>query len=116
MSDVFTFRHVGPSPSPRPRKPSVKAWGVAVAVLSLVAAVVLVGPRLLATPAGSTAAAPPPPSVAVSMPVQRDVNTRLQFVGQFSAMNMVEVRAQVGGTLTQLGFTDGDIVHQGDLH
>jgi multidrug efflux system membrane fusion protein len=99
----------------RPRKPSVKAWGVSVAVLSLVAAVVLVGPRLLATPAGSTAAAPPPPSVAVSMPVQRDVNTRLQFVGQFSAMNMVEVRAQVGGTLTQLGFTDGDIVHQGDL-
>ena len=27
----------------------------------------------------------------------------------------VELRAQVGGTLTQIGFKDGDIVHQGDL-
>ena len=25
------------------------------------------------------------------------------------------MRAQVGGTLTQIGFKDGDIVHKGDL-
>src|ERR1700716_2267386 len=114
MSDVLPDRHIGPTTSQRPRRPSVKVWGVSLAALGLVAAGVLAGPRLLATPAGS-AAQTTPPSDSVSMPVQRDVNTRLQFVGQFSAMNMVEVRAQVGGTLTQLGFTDGDIVHQGDL-
>jgi multidrug efflux system membrane fusion protein len=114
MSDVLPDRHIGPTTSQRPRRPSVKVWGVSLAALGLVAAGVLAGPRLLATPAGS-AATTPPPSVAVSMPVQRDVNTRLQFVGQFSALNMVEVRAQVGGTLTRIGFTDGDIVHQGDL-
>jgi RND family efflux transporter MFP subunit len=114
MSDVLPDRDIGPITSQRPRRPSVKVWGVSLAALGLVAAGVLAGPRLLATPAGSAATAPPP-SVAVSMPVQRDVNTRLQFVGQFSALNMVEVRAQVGGTLTRIGFTDGDIVHQGDL-
>jgi multidrug efflux system membrane fusion protein len=56
-----------------------------------------------------------PPVVAVSVPLQRDVGTRLQFLGQFSAVDQVELRAQVGGTLTQIGFKDGDIVHKGDL-
>src|SRR6266404_166269 len=114
MFDARTDGHVDPSTNQRPRNPSVKAWGISLAVLSLVAAGALAGPRLLSTPTGPAAAAPPP-SVAVSMPVQRDVNTRLQFVGQFSALNMVEVRAQVGGTLSRIGFTDGDIVRQGDL-
>ena len=27
----------------------------------------------------------------------------------------MELRAQVGGTLTEIGFKDGDIVHKGDL-
>lgn len=30
-------------------------------------------------------------------------------------MNKVELRAQVGGTLTQIGFGDGNIVQKGDL-
>jgi RND family efflux transporter MFP subunit len=34
---------------------------------------------------------------------------------QFSAVDSVELRAQVGGTLTQIAFKDGDIVHKGDL-
>jgi RND family efflux transporter MFP subunit len=32
-----------------------------------------------------------------------------------SSVNQVELRAQVGGTLTEIGFKDGDIVHKGDL-
>jgi RND family efflux transporter MFP subunit len=60
------------------------------------------------------AAAPPPPSVTISAPLQRDIEGRLGFLGQFSAVNRVELRAQVGGTLTQIYFKDGDIVHQGD--
>src|ERR1700722_8123084 len=54
------------------------------------------------------------PSVAVSMPVQRDLETRLGFLGQFAAVEHVEVRAQVGGILTQINFKDGDVVHKGD--
>src|SRR5262249_3815625 len=34
---------------------------------------------------------------------------------QFSAVEQVELRAQVGGTLIGIHFKDGDIVHKGDL-
>src|SRR6202040_2585448 len=61
---------------------------------------------------------PPPtslPSVTVSPPLQRDVAARLQFLGQFSGVERVELRAQVGGTLTRIGFKDGDVVKKDDL-
>jgi multidrug efflux system membrane fusion protein len=47
--------------------------------------------------------------------LQRDVDSRLGFLGQFSAIDRVELRAQVGGTLTEIHFQDGQIVHKGDL-
>src|SRR4029077_7019971 len=37
------------------------------------------------------------------------------MLGQFSAIDRVELRAQVGGTLTEIHFKDGQIVHKGDL-
>jgi RND family efflux transporter MFP subunit len=37
------------------------------------------------------------------------------FTGQFSAVDSVDLRAQVSGYLTEIHFTDGQIVHQGDL-
>jgi RND family efflux transporter MFP subunit len=114
MSDVLTHRYTGPITGQHSLKPSVKAWGVSLVALGLVAGGVIAGPRLL-SPAADTAAAALPPSVAVSAPLQRDVDRRLQFLGQFSAVQNVELRAQVGGTLTQIGFKDGDIVHKGDL-
>jgi len=45
----------------------------------------------------------------------RELDSRLGFLGQFSAVDYVELRAQVGGTLTEIHFKDGDIVHKGDL-
>jgi RND family efflux transporter MFP subunit len=57
----------------------------------------------------------PVPSVTVSRPLQRDVDTRLGFLGQFSAIDRIELRAQVGGTLTEIHFQDGQIVHKGEL-
>jgi membrane fusion protein, multidrug efflux system len=51
----------------------------------------------------------------VSPPLQRSVDSRAGFLGQFSAIDRVELRAQVGGTLTEIHFKDGDIVHKGDL-
>src|SRR6516162_4841864 len=64
------------------------------------------------------AASPAPaalPQVVVSKPLQREVDSRLGFLGQLSAIEQVELRAQVGGTLTEIHFKDGDIVHKGDL-
>src|SRR3982074_803710 len=49
------------------------------------------------------AVAPPAalPLVTVSKPLQHAVDTRLGFLGQFSAVDRIELRAQVGGTLTE---------------
>jgi RND family efflux transporter MFP subunit len=55
------------------------------------------------------------PPVTVSQPLRREVDTRVGFLGQFSAIDRVELRAQVGGTLTEIHFKDGQIVHKGDL-
>jgi RND family efflux transporter MFP subunit len=66
---------------------------------------------------GSQAVALPAPApvVTVSQPLQRDVDTRVGFLGQFSAVDRVELRAQVGGILAEIHFKDGQIVHKGDL-
>jgi RND family efflux transporter MFP subunit len=114
MSDVLTHRHAGAVSGQHSTKPGFKAWGVSLVALGLVAGGVIAGPQLLASPAAPAVSAAPP-SVAVSTPVQRDVAGRLEFLGQFSAVQSVELRAQVGGTLTQIGFKDGNIVHQGDI-
>ncbi len=55
------------------------------------------------------------PRVLVSRPLVRTLDTRRAFLGQFSAVERVELRAQVGGTLTGIYFKDGDMVHRGDL-
>src|SRR6516164_2338304 len=65
--------------------------------------------------AAASAAPAALPHVVVSKPLVREIDVRLGFLGQFSAVEQVELRAQVGGTLTGIHFKDGDIVHQGDL-
>ena len=66
---------------------------------------------------GNQAAAAPTatPVVTVSQLLRREVDVRAGFLGQFSAIDRVELRAQVGGTLTEIHFKDGQIVHRGDL-
>ena len=63
----------------------------------------------------ASVAPPDLPQVVVSKPLLREVDARLGFLGQLSAIEQLEIRAQVGGTLTGIHFKDGDIVHQGDL-
>jgi len=55
------------------------------------------------------------PTIGVSAPLQRELDAQLAFLGQYSAVDKVELRAQVGGTLTEINFKDGDIVHKGDV-
>jgi len=61
----------------------------------------------------STAAAPPP--VTVANPVQRTVVDQDEYVGRFVAVDSVDVRARVSGYLTEIHFTDGQMVKKGDL-
>src|SRR5260221_5284460 len=114
MKDICPEIEVRKLSAPRPSRPGAKAWAGSVVALGLIAAGVIAGPRLLA-PSADQVAIVAPPVVTVSAPIQQDVDARLQFLGQFSAVDQVEFRAQVGGTLTQIGFKGGDVVHKGDL-
>jgi RND family efflux transporter MFP subunit len=68
-----------------------------------------------AAPALAQAPDGPPPPVSVSAPLQRDVTEWLEYTGQFAAIEYVEVRPRVSGYLTELHFTDGQMVNKGDL-
>ncbi len=59
--------------------------------------------------------APPPAAVTVATPVKRTVTDYDEYVGRFTAINSVEVRARVSGYLDGVHFKDGQIVKQGDL-
>jgi RND family efflux transporter MFP subunit len=86
--------------------------GIAALVLVVVAAVVL-APQL--SHEAPVAAAVPTTVVTVAQPLERDLHRRLQFLGQFSPVEQVELRAQVGGILTYIGFKDGEVVRKGAL-
>jgi multidrug efflux system membrane fusion protein len=97
---------------PQRRRPWRTAAIGAVAVLGLGAAYF----GFAASKQSQAVARPTPaPAVTVSQPLQREVDTRAGFLGQFSAIDRVELRAQVGGTLTEIHFKDGQLVHKGDL-
>jgi len=58
---------------------------------------------------------PPPPTVTVSKPLQREITEWDEYTGRFEAVETVEIRARVSGYLTELHFKDGQAVKQGDL-
>jgi RND family efflux transporter MFP subunit len=58
---------------------------------------------------------PPPPAVTVAKPIKRTVTDYDEYVGRFTAVNSVEVRARVSGYLDGVHFKDGQVVKQGDL-
>jgi multidrug efflux system membrane fusion protein len=58
---------------------------------------------------------PSPPVATVALPLRENVTNRTELTGQFSAVNQVGLRAQVGGYLTGIHFRDGQIVRKGDL-
>jgi RND family efflux transporter MFP subunit len=70
---------------------------------------------LLAAPSPPAAAQGGPPPVTVSQPLQRDVVEWDEYTGQFEAADYVEIRARVSGYLTEINFSDGQIVDKGDL-
>jgi multidrug efflux system membrane fusion protein len=63
-------------------------------------------------PQQAAAAAPP---VTVAPPVKRTVTDWDEFTGRFEAVEEVQVRARVGGFVTNVEFRDGAMVKTGDL-
>ncbi len=100
-------------PAAHPRR---RSWRIGALAAAVALGVVLAWLGLATHKGNQAAAAPTPaPPVTVSQPLQRAVDNRVGFLGQFSAIDRVELRAQVGGTLTEIHFKDGQIVHKGDL-
>jgi len=86
-----------------------RVFGIASAILLALA---LAGCGQSAPPQAAAAAAPP---VTVAQPVKRTVTDWDEFTGRFEAIEEVQVRARVGGFVTNVEFKDGDMVHAGDL-
>src|SRR5258707_2536575 len=59
--------------------------------------------------------APPPASVTVSQPLQRDVIRWDQYSGYLTSPKTVTVSARVSGLIVEAPFQEGAIVHAGDL-
>ena len=99
-------------PSQSFRKTFHAAGHLAVAATALVLALALGGCEQKPTAAS---AAPPALPVTVAQAVKRTVTDWDEFTGRFDAIEEVQVKARVGGFVTNVEFKDGDMVHAGDL-
>jgi RND family efflux transporter MFP subunit len=81
----------------------------------MVLVVVAIALGVCLSTADAIAQTAPPPPVTVSNPLQREIVEWDEFTGQFAAVDYVELRARVSGYLTEIHFTDGEIVKKGDL-
>jgi RND family efflux transporter MFP subunit len=68
---------------------------------------------LLSSCAAKKPPAPPTPLVTVATPLRMNVIDWDDYVGQFVAIDSVDVRPRVSGYLVSIGFKDGDYVKQG---
>jgi len=77
--------------------------------VALVAAIML---ALAGCGKGKQNQGPPAPHVTVALPLQRDVVDWDEYVGRFEAIQDVELRPRVSGTIDRVLFTDGQhVVH-----
>ncbi|MFZ1108336.1 MAG: efflux RND transporter periplasmic adaptor subunit [Rhodomicrobium sp.] len=66
-------------------------------------------------PKPSTAAAPPAIAVSVVPAAARDVPILLSGIGVVQALNTVQLRSRIDGTLDQVNFREGQQVKEGDV-
>lgn len=59
--------------------------------------------------------ATPPPAVTVAHPLSRTVVDWDDYLGQFQAVNSVDIRPRVSGYLEAVGFKDGEMVRKGQV-
>src|SRR5258708_1727555 len=114
MNDTSTQSQAGQQQHRGERRLPARRWFAAALSIAALATVWLFWSHRQGEAVATNRAAPLP-KVLASRPLVRTLETRQGFLGQFSAVERVELRAQVGGTLTGIYFKDGDIVHRDDL-
>ena len=93
-----------------------RRWPRTILLAVAALAAVVVATRMLTAPVPQASApAMAPPKVVVATPLRQRLATWTSFTGQFSAVDRVEIRAEVSGYLTEIHFTDGQLVKKGDL-
>jgi membrane fusion protein, multidrug efflux system len=99
-----------------PSEASIGSFASCIARLSGFAPVIFLAAALAGCEQRQQAtAALPPPTVTIAQPLKRTVTDWDEFTGRFEAVEEVQVRPRVGGSVTSVQFKDGDMVHAGDL-
>ena len=68
----------------------------------------------LSSCSGASKPPPPQPQVTVALPLQRDVVDWDEYVGRFEAIQDVELRPRVSGSIDRILFANGQHVRQGE--
>lgn len=115
LNEGIALRAADAHPTAPPRKGWSRFFLGLLALLALAAVAYVLRPSLMPPATQAPVAAMSPPKVTVSEPLKRHLATYSTFTGQFSAVDRVEIRAQVSGYLTEIHFSDGQLVNKGDL-
>jgi multidrug efflux system membrane fusion protein len=68
-----------------------------------------------AAPTAAAPSAPPPVPVSVAKVLEQSVTEWDEFSGRVRAIDRVEIRPQISGLITEVHFSDGQLVKKGDL-
>jgi RND family efflux transporter MFP subunit len=90
------------------KKKLILVGAIAVAILGSWAVLDHRNGHAQTTPAG-------PPQVTVAKVMQRPVSDSADFTGQLQAVNTVRVQPRVGGYVQAVRFTEGALVHKGEV-
>ena len=101
INETGNRRWAGEQGSRGGRRSQAKLWVAVGIAIAVVATAWLAYSYRQSDAAASTPAALP--QVVVSKPLERGVDSRLGFLGQFSAVEQLELRAQVGGHTSRMG-------------
>jgi multidrug efflux system membrane fusion protein len=95
-----------------PPQLSRKAIAISIGVAILVAAGTV---SITSRASRATAAAPPPAAVSVASVIERPVTEWDEFSGRVQAVEHVEIRPRVSGTIDAVHFREGQLVKAGEL-
>jgi len=100
---------LGAPTSSRSRRTWIIAGSIVV-ILATIAAGRVISGHDAAPPAG-----PPAPPVTVAAAIGRQVTDEDEFTGHLESVDMVDVRPRVSGYVERVAFTEGAMVHKGDV-